>query len=58
MKQIRVKFAGIEVNEPYDGTLKIIYIPEQRQILQPGKEYEIVIEGLGFAQKDTSKEET
>lgn len=57
MKRIRVKFAGIVTNEPYDGTIKIIYIPDQRQVLMPGQKYEIEIEGLTFAEKDTGKKE-
>jgi hypothetical protein len=54
MKRVHVKFAGID-SEPYDGTLKIIYIPDQLQTLLPGQKYEIVIDGLTFAEKDTGE---
>lgn len=45
MTQIKVRFEGIEVK---DGNMAIIYIPDQTQILQAGKRYEITIEGLSF----------
>jgi len=45
MKQIKVRFEGVEVK---DGNMAIIYIPDHTQILQAGKRYEIVIEGLSF----------
>ncbi|GAI46078.1 unnamed protein product [marine sediment metagenome] len=45
MKQIKVRFEGIEVK---DGNMAITYIPDQTQILQAGKRYEIIIEGLSF----------
>lgn len=57
MKQIKVKFAGIVTDDPYDGALTILYTPDQRQVLMPGQKYEIVIEGLTFAEKDTGKKE-
>ena len=44
MKQVKVRFEAIEVK---DGSLAIIYIPDQTQILQAGKRYEIVIERNG-----------
>jgi len=47
MKDIEVTFAGVE-SKPYDGTFTIIYIPDQRQILEPGQKYRIRIKGLSF----------
>ena len=55
MKQIKVRFAGVETAKPYEGNLTIYYIPDQTHVLKAGVKYEIVIEGLGFDQKDTRK---
>ncbi len=57
VKRIKVQYAGIVTDQPYDGTLTILYIPDQRQVLMPGQKYEIVIEGLSFSEKDTRKSE-
>ena len=48
MKDIHVKFAGLEPL-PYDGSITIIYIPDQRQVLEPGRKYRIVIDGFTLA---------
>ncbi len=53
MKEIRVRFAGIEKSK--DGELSIIYIPDTRQVLMPGKKYQIIIEGLSYEEHDTRK---
>ncbi|GAI94170.1 unnamed protein product [marine sediment metagenome] len=47
MKDIHVRFAGIE-KAPESEQLSIIYIPDNRQILLPGRRYRIIIEGLSF----------
>lgn len=46
MKEIHVKFAGVE--KAPDGQFSIIYIPDNRQLLLPGRKYKIVIEGLSY----------
>ncbi|GAI81459.1 unnamed protein product [marine sediment metagenome] len=46
MKDIHVKFAGVE--KASDGQFSIIYIPDQHQILNPGQEYRIVLDGLTY----------
>lgn len=52
-KKIHVRCVGIVTDEPYDGTLSILYVPDQDHILKAGKKYEIVLEGFSFAHKDT-----
>ncbi len=55
MEDIKVnikKMAGL----PYDGTLAFIFTPGQRQILEKGKDYRLVVEGFTFAEKDTGKQ--
>jgi len=47
VKDIHVRFAGVE-KAPDSEQLSIIYIPDNRQILLPGRRYRIVIEGLSF----------
>jgi len=47
VKDIHVRFAGIE-KAPDSEQLSIIYIPDNRQILLPGKRYRIIIEGLTY----------
>jgi hypothetical protein len=39
----KINIRSIEVQVSDDDKIKLIYIPENRQILEPGKEYEIVI---------------
>ncbi|GAJ19761.1 unnamed protein product [marine sediment metagenome] len=46
MKEIHVTFAGVEKSP--DGQFSIIYIPENRQILLPGRRYQIVLDGLSY----------
>lgn len=53
MKEIRVKFAGIEKSK--DGKLSIIYVPDTRQVLMPGKRYQITIEGLSYEEHAARK---
>lgn len=48
MKEIHVKFAGIE--QTPDGKFSIVYIPDQRQVLMPGKKYHIIIDDLGYGE--------
>lgn len=50
MKEIHVKFAGIE--KAQDGKFSIIYIPNQRQVLMPGKKYHIIIDDLGYGKSE------
>lgn len=54
MKEIRVRFAGIE-KAPDSEELSIIYIPDNRQILEPGRRYRIIIEGLSFEKHGATK---
>ena len=46
MKEIHVRFAGVEKSP--DGKFSIIYIPGTRQVLEPGKKYLIVLDGLTY----------
>ena len=43
-REIKAAFMGVE--EEADGTLTIIYVPEERQVLEAHKEYRIVIRPL------------
>ncbi len=43
MKKISIRSIEVEVS---DDSLKLIYVPDSRQILEPGREYEIVIKEL------------
>ena len=52
MKEIHVTFAGIE--KAPNGKFSIIYTPDERQILEPGRKYRIVLDGLTY---DESKPE-
>jgi len=55
MKDIHVKFAGVE--KAPDGQFSVIYIPDQRQVLNPGQRYRIVLDGLTYEEsKPTVKE--
>lgn len=47
--QITVRFAGVE--KAPGGKFSIIYIPDQRQVLEPGKRYRITLEDLTFEEK-------
>ena len=47
MKEIRVKFAGIE-KAPDSEELSIIYIPDTTHVLRAGQRYRVIIEGLSF----------
>jgi len=55
LKDVRVRFAGVEVAKPHEGNLTIYYIPDQTQTLIAGEKYKVIIEGLSFAHKDTAK---
>lgn len=44
MRKINIRSIEVQVSD--DDKIKLIYIPENRQILEPGKEYEIVISQL------------
>ena len=46
MKEIHVRFAGVEKSP--DGKFSIIYIPENRQVLEPGRKYLIVLDDLAY----------
>ncbi|MBA7638829.1 hypothetical protein ES703_46485 [subsurface metagenome] len=56
MKEIHVTFAGIE-KAPNDQ-FSIIYIPDNRQILLPGRRYKIVIDGLSYDESKPKSQET
>lgn len=43
VKKINIRSIEVEVS---DDSLKLIYIPDRRQVLEPGREYEIVIKEL------------
>jgi hypothetical protein len=43
VKKIDIKNIKVELGS---DSIKFIYIPDQRQILEPGQEYEIVISRL------------
>ncbi|MBA7637522.1 hypothetical protein ES703_45167 [subsurface metagenome] len=54
MKEIHVKFAGVE--KAPGGQFSILYIPDQRQVLYPGRRYRIVLDGLTYEEsKPTEK---
>lgn len=55
MKDIHVKFAGIE--KAPDGQFSINYIPDQRQVLNRGQTYRIVLDGLSYDESKPHKEE-
>ncbi len=54
MKDIHVRFANIE-KAPDSEQLSIIYIPDNRQILLPGRRYRIILNGLTYQETDTTK---
>lgn len=54
VKEIRVRFAGIE-KAPDSEELSIIYIPDTTQILQAGRRYRVIIEGLSFETHGATK---
>jgi hypothetical protein len=44
VKKININSIEVEVNP--DDKIRLIYIPEQRQVLEAGQEYELVISQL------------
>lgn len=53
MEEIRVTYASIEMGE--GGAFTIIYIPDQRQILEAGRRYKIIIDGLTYGTSGKAK---
>jgi len=47
---ISVRFAGIE--KAPDGKFSILYVPDQRQVLEPGKRYRITLKDLTFEESN------
>ena len=43
MKEIRAKFAGIDIEEPNIGSLCVYFILDQTQTMIAGKKYKLIL---------------